>query len=137
MRGADPTPYFQFPGTARHALQRYHEVFGGELELHTYADFGRTDGDADLIAHGTLHGPVTLYAADAEPGTAPFSATGLLLSLLGTASPDRLREWFAHLARSGTVIDDLAERPWGAWDGQVRDEFGVTWLIGWEPEPAA
>ena len=45
-------PYLHFDGTARDALTFYHQVFGGELTLHTFADFGRTDGPADAIAHG-------------------------------------------------------------------------------------
>ncbi len=55
-----------------------------------------------------------------------------MLSLLGTAEPDVLRRWFDDLAADGTVVDALQERPWGDWDGVVRDAFGVTWLIGFE-----
>ncbi len=43
-----------------------------------------------------------------------------------------LRGWFDDLASDGAVIDPLQERPWGDWDGTVRDAFGVTWLIGFE-----
>ncbi|MBW4042961.1 MAG: VOC family protein [Acidobacteria bacterium] len=132
MRGSDPTPYILLPGTAREALHRYRDVFGGELELHTFGEFGRSDGAADLIAHGTLKGLVSLYSADVGAGEAPFGSTGLLLSLLGTTGPEDLRSWFTALAEGGTVIDPLAERGWNAWDGRVRDRFGVTWLIGWE-----
>jgi PhnB protein len=133
VRGTDPTPYLLLPGTARDALTRWHEVFGGELELFTFADFGRSDGPPEHVAHGTLRGPVTLHAADAAPGEEPFASTGLLLSLLGTAEPDELRRWFDRLAEGGTVLAPLAQRPWNAWDGQVRDRYGVSWLIGWEP----
>jgi PhnB protein len=135
MPGPDPKPYVLFPGTAREALQHYREVFGGELELHTYADFGRSDGPADAIAHATLRGPVFLHAADAGPDEDGFSSTGLFFALLGTAAPEVLRAWFDALADGGRALDPLAERGWGAWDGQVRDRFGLTWLIGWESEP--
>lgn len=47
-----PTPYLALPGTAREALSFSHSVFGGELSLRTYDDFGRSDGPADAIAHG-------------------------------------------------------------------------------------
>jgi PhnB protein len=133
MTGTDPKPYLLLPGTALDALTRYREVFGGELQLHTYGEFGRGDGPADAIAHGILTGPVTLFAADAGPDEDAFSSTGLLFSLLGAAEPDVLRSWFDALADGGRVVDALAERPWHAWDGQVRDRFGLTWLIGWEP----
>jgi PhnB protein len=133
MPGTAPTPYLLLPGTAAEALTTYREVFGGDLQLHTYGDFGRTDGPADSIAHGVLTGPVLLFGADAGADEDAFSSTGLLLSLLGTAEPAVLRGWFDALAGGGRVLDALAERPWGAWDGQVRDRFGLTWLIGWEP----
>ncbi|APZ35534.1 hypothetical protein [Microbacterium aurum] len=32
----------------------------------------------------------------------------------------------------GELVDPLALKPWGDHDGQVRDRFGVTWLIGYQ-----
>ena len=49
-----PIPYVLFPGTARGALEFYADVFGGELELHTYESFSRTNGPGEAIAHGVL-----------------------------------------------------------------------------------
>lgn len=128
-----PTPYIHFPGTARAALSFYAEVFGGRAELHSFAEFNRTDGPDTAIAHGLLVGaPVSLYAADAAGDEPPFHTQGLMLSLLGTADATTLRQWFAGLADGGTVVDDLQQRPWGAFDGQVVDRYGVRWLIGFE-----
>lgn len=125
-------PYLHFAGNARDALTFYRDVFGGELVLNTLADFGRTDGPADAIAHGMLQGPVELFGADAAQGDAPLALSGILFSLLGTAGPETLTSWFDALSVGGTVLDPLQERPWGAHDGQVTDRFGVTWLIGYE-----
>jgi PhnB protein len=128
-----PVPYLHFPGTASRALHDYQRIFGGELLLHTFADFSRDDGSPELIAHGELHGPVNLFAADAGEGDTPLAVEGLLFSLLGAADPARSHAWFDALAATGAVLDPLQERPWGAHDGQVRDAHGVTWLIGYEP----
>lgn len=128
-----PSPYFQFDGTALQALGRWQDVFGGELRIATFADMSRTDGPAEAVGHGQLTGGgITLFAADVTAGETPFSATGVLFSLLGAAEPDVLRRWFDDLASDGTVVDPLQERPWGDSDGIVRDAFGVTWLIGFE-----
>jgi PhnB protein len=132
MRGFGPSPYFLFPGTARAALEHYRQVFGGELEVHTFAEFGRDDGPADAVAHGILRGQVSLYAADAAAGEAAFSSTGLLIALLGTGDPQTTHRWLDALAETGQILDPLQQRGWNAWDGQVRDRFGVTWLLGYE-----
>jgi PhnB protein len=128
-----PAPYLHFPGTAREALTFYAHVFGGSAELHTFADFHRTDGPAEAIAHGYLTGsPVQLFAADAAGDQLPLRCEGLMLSLLGTANPSTLKDWFAKLSEGGLVVDDLQVRPWGASDGQVIDRFGLHWLVGFE-----
>lgn len=126
------TPYLHFPGTARDALTFYQGVFGGDLQLHTYADFGRDDGPPEAIAHGILAGRVELFGADAASGEATVEMRGILFSLLGTAEPSVLERWFAALCEGGTGIDPLQLRPWGAHDGQVTDRFGLPWLIGYE-----
>lgn len=125
------TPYVNLPGTAAEALEFYRTVFSGELELHTFASFGRTDGPPDYIAHGVLRGPIQLFISDAGDGDHPFQAQGLLFAVLGVGDPEQSTTWFAALSEHGVVIDPLQPRPWGAWDGQVRDRYGLTWLIGY------
>lgn len=128
-----PTPYIHLPGTARAALTSYAQVFGGTAQLHTFGEFGRTDGPADAVAHGYLvGGPVALFAADAAGDQPSLESRGIMLSLLGAASPSVLRTWFSALSEGGVVVDDLQTRAWGATDGQVVDRFGLHWLIGFE-----
>lgn len=126
------TPYLSFPGTAREALTFYQEVFGGELVLNTFGEFGRDDGPAEAIAHGMLRGPVDLFASDAASGEPGVRLEGVLFALLGTAEPATLEEWFAGLSDGGIDIDPLQARPWGDHDGQVTDRFGVRWLVGYQ-----
>jgi PhnB protein len=128
-----PAPYLHFPGTARAALTFYAQVFGGSAQLHTFEDFNRTDGPAEAIAHGYLTDcPVRLFASDSARDQPSLRCEGLMLSLLGTADPATLKDWFARLSAGGRVVDNLQVRPWGASDGQVIDRFGLHWLIGYE-----
>ena len=128
-----PEPYVLFPGTAREALTFYGDVFGGAVQLHTFAEFNRADGPGDAIAHGGLTGgPVALSGADVSGDERPVRSEGLMLALLGTADPSTLRTWFSRLSEGGRVVDDLQKRPWGASDGQVIDRYGLHWLIGFE-----
>jgi PhnB protein len=129
----DPIPYVLFPGTAREALTFYGDVFGCRVELHTFAHFNRSDGPAGAIADGRLTGgPVALSGADASGDDRPVRCEGMLLALLGTADPPTLRRWFLRLGEGGQIVDDLQQRPWGAFDGQVIDRYGLHWLIGFE-----
>lgn len=130
-----PTPYLHLPGTARDALTFYGDVFGCEVHLHTLEEFGRADGPPDAIAHGYLSGgPVALFAADAVGEDAALRCEGMMLALLGTATPAVLRTWFARLAEEGRIVADLQTQAWGATDGQVVDRYGLHWLIGFEGE---
>jgi PhnB protein len=130
-----PVPYIHFPGTARAALTFYGDVFGCEVGLHSFAEFGRDDGPGQAIAHGYLTGgPVELFGSDVAGDEPPFRAQGLMLSLLGTADAPVLRTWFSRLSEGGQVVDDLQQRPWGASDGQVTDRYGLLWLIGFEED---
>lgn len=132
------TPYFHFPGTARQALTSYGDVFGCAVQLHTFAEFNRSDGPADAIAHGGLvGGPVSLFGSDVAGDEPPFRAEGLMLALLGTAAPATLRTWFSRLSEGGRIVDDLQRRPWGDSDGQVIDRYGVHWLIGFEGDESS
>ena len=128
-----PTPYVHLPGTARDALTFYGDVFGCSVQLHSFDEFNRTDGPADAIAHGYLvEGPVSLFAADVAGDERPLHCEGMMLSLLGAASPSVLRNWFSGLSDGGRIVDDLQTRPWGATDGQIIDRYGLHWLIGFE-----
>lgn len=127
-----PIPYLFLPGTAAEALTFYRSVFGGELTLHTYAEFGRADGPGDAIAHGVLTGPVAIRASDAGADEDAVHVVGAAFALLGAAEPAVLEEWFRALSAEGRVLDPLQRRAGGAHDGQVVDRYGIRWLIGYE-----
>jgi PhnB protein len=129
----DPRPYVLFPGTAREALTFYGDVFGCAVQLHTFAEFNRADGPADAIADdGLTGGPVALSGADVSGDERPVRSEGLMLAPLGSADPSTLRTWFSRLGEGGRIVDDLQKRPWGDFDGQVIDRYGLHWLIGFE-----
>jgi PhnB protein len=129
-------PYLLLPGTAQQALEFYASVFGGELVIHRYSEFGRTDGPADAIAHGMLQGPVEIFAADAGADDEPLSVRGMHFALLGTADGATMHAWFAGLSEGASKVDELQQRAWGDFDGTLVDRFGVPWLLGYQPSGA-
>ena len=55
-----------------------------------------------------MNGSVSLLGSDVAGGEPPIRCEEIMLSLLGTASPSALREWYSKLAKSGVVVDPLS-----------------------------
>lgn len=124
------SPHLAFDGRAREAIEFYRDVFGGDLEIGTVADFGQVDSpDADKIAHAALTTPSgwQLLAWDLPVGVPDRPGTNLALHLTGDA--DDLRRQFAALAEGGTVTMPLAVQYWGDEAGSVIDRFGTAWSV--------
>lgn len=127
-------PYLSFTGDARQALEFYKEVFGGELSLNTYGDFGQADapGSAggEKIMHGMLETPsgFTLMAADTPPGMESTAGTNFSVSLSGDDDAD-LRGYWAKLSAGGSVGVPLDKQMWGDVFGMCTDRFGVPWMV--------
>jgi PhnB protein len=123
-------PYLNFNGNARRALEFYTSVFGGELTLSTFADFGNQGSpDADRIMHGQLETAAgyTIMAADV-PSEMPYEQpAGFAVSLSG--DDDALHGYWEKLSASGTVSMPLQKQVWGDEFGMCTDQFGVPWLV--------
>ena len=124
-------PYLNFNGNARQALEFYASVFGGNLNLSTFAEFGMAEAPvADKIMHGQLETDAgyTLMAADTPPGMEFNGMHGFGVSLSGD-DVDVLRGYFDALSDGGTVTMPMQKQAWGDEFGMVTDKFGVPWLV--------
>ena len=124
-------PYLNFNGNARQALEFYRGVFGGELTLSTFADFGAQDSpDADRIMHGQLETDAgyTLMAADVTSDMEYQGITGISVSLSGDDG-DILHGYWEKLSASGATTMPLQKQVWGDEFGMCTDQFGVSWLV--------
>lgn len=127
-------PYLMFNGNAREALEFYHSVLGGKLDLAPFGMFGNDDpAIADKIMHGNLHSDAdyTIMASDAPPGeTADASSSNVTVSISGDKEDaDKLRGYFEKLAEGGTVTLPLERQMWGDDYGQLTDRYGVKWMV--------
>ncbi|WP_020385429.1 VOC family protein [Kribbella catacumbae] len=124
-------PYISYDGNARQAFEFYQAVFGGELAMNTFGEFGAAEGGgADKIMHAMLETPqgYTLMGSD-TPAELEFKAgTTMSVSLSGD-NADELRGFYDKLSDGGTVTMPLEKQMWGDEFGMVNDQFGVTWMI--------
>ena len=124
-------PYISFRDTARSALEFYQQVFGGDLSMNTFAEFGAQHGDnGDQIMHGRLTTPTgfVIMAADTPPDMEYNPGTNIAVSLSGDDADD-LRGYWAKLSDGGTVSVPLEKQMWGDEFGMVIDKFGITWMV--------
>jgi len=124
-------PYLNLDGSAREALEFYQGVFGGELNVMAFGDMGMTEHDGqpldpNAVMHGQLTTPegFTLMAADSPGEHTPNGH----LSLSGDES-ELLHGYFDKLTDGGHIDVPLEKAPWGDEFGQVKDKFGINWLV--------
>jgi PhnB protein len=124
-------PYLNFNGNARQALEFYASVFGGNLTLSTFADFGNQGSpDADRIMHGQLETSAgyTIMAADITSEMGYHAPAGFSVSLSGDDGDD-LHAYWEKLSAAGTVTMPLQKQVWGDEFGMCVDQFGISWLV--------
>ena len=124
-------PYISFKDNARAALEFYRDVFGGDLTLSTFGEYGDpSQPGADGIMHGQLETPsgYTIMAADTPPGMEHNPGTNISVSLSGDDSAE-LHGYFDKLASGGQVQTPLEKQMWGDEFGMCVDQFGIGWMV--------
>ena len=124
-------PYLTFAGNARAAMKFYATVFGGELVVSTFGQFGSKD---PAIRNKTMHAVLeadngfTLMASDLAPGMDHSPGNTITISLSGD-DPQALRGYWKKLSRGGQVTMPLERQVWGDEFGQCTDKFGISWMV--------
>jgi PhnB protein len=127
-------PYLNFRGQAKEAIEFYRSVFGGELGLSTFADFGMPvePGEEHLVMHAQLVAPdgFVLMASDTPAHMDLTPGDNISVSLSGgPEESERLHGWFDALAAGGSIDEPLVPAPWGDSFGMLTDRFGIRWLV--------
>jgi len=141
------TTHLNFRGDARAALEFYASVFGGEVTIATYGDFGMPKDvpGADNVVFGqaeTAHGfRVMAYDIPGHTGGSAVSAgsthreNGVTItdqSFFVAVRGETLEEvqgYWAALSVGATIVEPLAASAWSPGFGMLTDSFGVTWVL--------
>lgn len=125
-------PYLGFRDTARQAMEFYRSVFGGELTVSTFSDFGAGDDpdEKDKVMHSMLatDGGFVLMGADTPAGVDYSVGTNFSVSLSGDDATE-LQGYWDKLSDGGRVDVPLERAPWGDRFGMCTDRFGVSWMV--------
>jgi PhnB protein len=124
--------YLSFRDNAREAMEFYRGVFGGTLNVSTFAENqASTDPSEDsLVMHADLEtsGGIRFMASDTPKRMEFQPGTNFSMSLSGDEE-SQLRSYFEKLSAGGSVTMPLEKAPWGDTFGMVTDRFGIQWLV--------
>jgi PhnB protein len=128
-------PYLNFNGQCREALTFYQECLEGDLELQKVAESPMatrmpSEKGANIL-HGALskNGTVLLMGSDMIGNDLrPGNSVNLCLNC---TSDQEINTLFNRLSAGGQVKVPLHQSFWGATFGEVRDKFGMNWMLNY------
>lgn len=129
--------YVNFNGTCAEAFRYYEEHLGGTIDSMTtfgeMPDHGQVDPAwTDRIVHGRMTlGDMALMGADIQ-GAEPMRSAYLTLDPETIEDAERI---FAALSDRGEVFMPLREAFFATRFAQLRDRFGINWMILLERAP--
>lgn len=123
--------YISFAGHAREALTFYQSVFGGDLQIATFADFGMPDAPADGIMHSELRAEgFTVMGADAFGEPSEGWGKNRVHAAFMSDEIDRVAGFYDRFVEQGSeVVQALEKQVWGDFYGELVDPWGVAWMF--------
>ena len=134
------SPYLFFSGDCAQAFERYHAVFGGDLNIMRYADAPSGDSmpgaSPDLVMHASIKlGDGFLMGSDDPNGTGgPKVGAAVAFTAPDATEGERM---FEQLADGGEVSMPFGATFWSSGFGMCTDRFGVPWMVDTAGEPSA
>lgn len=129
------TSYLVFNNNCRDAMNFYHDVLGGNLQVMTMADSPMKDqvlpGAENLVMHAFLQADgFAIMASDGMVGAPPVNGDSVQLAL-GVNSNEDADSIFGKLAAGGSIQMPIQETFWAHRYGQLTDKFGIHWMVSY------
>lgn len=125
--------HLNFRGQARAALAFYHAVFGGQIMLATYQDFGAvpegTPADGIIWGQVAADSGMRIMAYDVQADKAWHPGENAFYVSLRGDSVEEITALYERLLDGGSVLHALAPAQWTPLYGMLKDRFGVTWVL--------
>lgn len=126
-------PYLFFGGNCEEAFTRYHEVFGGQLDIMRMKDVPGEEpppGQEDLVIHAALNrGNDDYLMGSDDPMSTDFGPVqGMMVTYDATDAADAKRVIDA-LAEGGELTQELIPTFFSEAFGMCTDRFGTPWMV--------
>src|SRR5690349_5020378 len=109
------SPYVNFQGQAREALEFYQQILGGKLNFYTVNKEGvaKPTEPGERITYALLEAEGGhIIGSDGHPDYPAKVGENMALALNGT-DKDQITSIFNGLAEGGTIKMPLSKQPWG------------------------
>ncbi|WP_028391255.1 VOC family protein [Bacillus cihuensis] len=128
------TPYLNFSGRAREALEYYKEIFKGEIiGIQTFgeADFPTPVEADDRIMHAQFKKDDLFFmVSDTFPGNSVEIGNHISLTI-DFENEAEIQNVYKRLSQKGTILMELQDTFWGAKFAKVQDPFGMIWDLNY------
>lgn len=122
--------YLLFNGTCKAAFELYKSTFNAqELEFALFTpEMTRNTDLVGQVFHAELQiEDFYLYLCDTDE---PVQCKNTALKVtVETNSLENAEHYFASLSNGGEIISTLKKQTWGAHMGELKDRFGIVWVI--------
>jgi PhnB protein len=127
------SPYLQFDGNAREAMNFYKDCLGGELELQTIAETPMAAQMPPEAQQHIMHSTLTtasfvLMGSDMVGPEGAKAGSNLTLTLICDNEAE-INDLFTKLSAGGQVTHELKTEFWGDIYGDLTDQYGFRWAL--------
>jgi PhnB protein len=127
--------YLTLNGNCREAMTFYKECLGGELTMQAVEDSPIASQmpahTLKQILHASLVKDGLVIMASEMAREKPVNGNTISLCLQ-CSSEEEIQTYFTKLSSGGKIIDSLKEQFWGSKYGELKDKFGINWVLNYD-----
>ncbi|MEX2380638.1 MAG: VOC family protein [Vicingaceae bacterium] len=126
-------PYLHFDENCKEAMEFYHQLFGGELDVMQIGESPAKDQFPEELHVQVMHAHLSnesfhIMASDMCGQGALKQGNSVQLNL-NCSSEKEINHLYNELAKGGKILSELKAEFWGALFAMVIDRFGVRWML--------
>ena len=127
--------YLTLNGNCREAMTFYKECVGGELTMQAVEDSPIASQmpahTLKQILHASLVKDGLVIMASEMAREKPVNGNTISLCLQ-CSSEEEIQTFFTKLSSGAKIIDPLKEQFWGSKYGELKDKFGINWMLNYD-----
>lgn len=130
------SPYLNFDGNCREAMNFYKECLGGELMMQTVGESPLANQMPphlkDLIMHSSLTTTDGLVFMGSDMHREKLVEGNTVHICINCGSEEEINSLFSNLSHGGKVTELLAVMFWGGLYGSLVDKYSKQWVFNYQ-----